>query len=325
MRLINTQTYKVTEFLDSIPDYAILSHTWGSDELSLQQWQLMKPSALPKCPKSGCQKVLEACALARQDKFNYIWVDTVCIDKTSSTELSEAINSMFSWYRLSKICYAYLADVEPISNHGLSESSFRSSRWFTRGWTLQELLAPRRLVFFARDWSHLGDLFHLSVMVSDVSGIPKGYLCHSVPLSSASVGQKLSWVSNRVTTRLEDIAYCMLGLLDVNMTPLYGEGKKSFVRLQEELIKASDDHTLAPGSMLSVDPVTFYDCGSFSQSQSLCSFYPYATNNLGLSIRLPLFDTFGTGFFSVNVMHHCIHETTSSVTCFYITQQNPLV
>ncbi|KAH7120574.1 heterokaryon incompatibility protein-domain-containing protein [Dactylonectria macrodidyma] len=389
MRLINTRTYEITEFLGRIPQYAILSHTWGSDELSLQEWQRMNTSDLFNCPKSGCKKVLQACALARLDWLDFIWVDTVCIDKTSSAELSEAINSMFSWYQMSKICYAYLADVEPISNHGLPKTSIRESRWFTRGWTLQELLAPRLLVMLAQDWSKLGYLDTISDLVSDITGIPEDALLNFQPSGSTSVGQRLSWVSNRITTRLEDIAYCMLGILDVNLTLLYGEGKKAFLRLQEELIKVSDDHTLfvwsympeihsgffpaarreqlralhsreaeylirqeargatnnypiervahlvlndhwnnesrAPVSMLSSDPVAFYDCGSYSRSQhaQFNSFTPYETNNLGLSIRLPVFETFESGRLVLIALGCERRHLESEVVCLVLERVRP--
>ena len=142
-------------------------------------------------------KIRDACAVARADGYRYLWIDSCCIDKTSSAELSEAINSMYRWYAHAALCYAFLADVPPKADPALPGSRFRRSRWFTRGWTLQELVAPLRVVFLARDWRPIGSKHALAALVADVTGIAYNALLHVEPLESASVAQRLSWACGR--------------------------------------------------------------------------------------------------------------------------------
>lgn len=180
-------------------------------------------------------------------------ISSCCIDKRSSAELSEAINSMYRWYESAAVCYVYLADVSsaPDSEQGLLE--FRNSRWFTRGWTLQELLAPRNVLFFSQSWTHLGNRENLQTLISGITGIETDFLLGQ-DLEFASVAKKMSWAAYRNTSRIEDIAYCLLGIFDVNMPLLYGEGKKSFLRLQEEVYRASgDDSIFSWGSPYKLD------------------------------------------------------------------------
>ena len=185
MRLLQTADLGLVEFFDSnVPKYAILSHTWDGEEVTLQEMQLCGAKGTADksrtsahiLQKKGYAKVKDAAALADQDGFKYIWVDACCIDKTSSAELQEAINSMFSWYARSDRCYAYLGDVPPLMEeqpHAV-DSRFRRSRWFTRGWTLQELIAPGDVQFIARDWTHLGrksEEKEFINLLSDITGI----------------------------------------------------------------------------------------------------------------------------------------------------------
>lgn len=161
----------------------------------------------------------------------------VGIDKTSSTELSEAINSMFKWYQRSAVCYAYLVDVH-------SKNDFTKSRWWNRGWTLQELIAPCSVVFFSSEWDCIGDK---SILVSDISKrsrISVDVLLNPNEVSKSSGAQRMAWAANRKTTRSEDIAYCLLGIFDINMPLLYGEGRQAFKRLQEEIIRTKQDQSL---------------------------------------------------------------------------------
>jgi hypothetical protein len=197
-------------------------------------------------PRYGYWKILKACFQARTDGLGYLWCDTNCIDKTSSAELSEAINSMYSWYRDSSRCYAYLEDVPMTTQATLcaEDSYLRSSRWFTRGWTLQELIAPLETVFFSREWTRLGTKSTLVQVISEITGVDEKYLLKMEGIHGASIAQRMSWAANRITTRPEDIAYCLLGIFNVNMPLIYGEGAKAFVRLQEEIIKTSDDHSI---------------------------------------------------------------------------------
>jgi hypothetical protein len=167
-----------------------------------------------------------------------------CIRKTSSAELSEAINSMYRWYKNSEICYAYLADVPDDDNVHEEDSEFSKSRWYTRGWTLQELLAPIQVDFYSAGWQYLGTKDQMASTISRIAGISVTALTNADMIFTYSVAQRMSWASQRETTRLEDTAYCLMGLFDVNMPLLYGEGEKAFNRLQEEIMKISSDHSL---------------------------------------------------------------------------------
>ena len=178
-------------------------------------------------------KIRHACRIARENGYRYIWIDSCCIDKASSSELSEAINSMYRWYCLSTVCYAYLADVPPGKDSREEESAFRRSRWFERGWTLQELIAPSSVTFLAADWTPIGSKHILADLIEDIAGIPDEALLHAQSLDEFSVAQRLSWAARRETTRVEDRAYSLLGIFDINMPTLYGEGELAFRRLQE--------------------------------------------------------------------------------------------
>ncbi|KAI0198089.1 heterokaryon incompatibility protein-domain-containing protein [Astrocystis sublimbata] len=257
MRLLNVHSFEIEEFYDP-PEYAILSHTWDKVEVTLQQWQ-----SSPTDVRRAYQKAAGSARLAAQDGFAYVWIDTICIDKTSSAELQEAINSMFSWYEDAGVCYAYLSDVHFVpgsidANLNLVDA-IRRSKWFTRGWTLQELIAPSKLLFYSHEWNKINGRNELGDLISQITGIRREYLwCeqHSEPerartfpirklsSKSAPVAERLSWASNRVTTRPEDIAYCLLGLLEINMPLLYGEKGKAWIRLQKELVAVSDDESI---------------------------------------------------------------------------------
>ncbi|KAI1418437.1 heterokaryon incompatibility protein-domain-containing protein [Hypoxylon sp. FL1857] len=249
MWLINTETLVLEEFVEGrVPEYAILSHRWGDDEISFHQF----PNEKRDSQREGYTKIRDFCAQVAPSNlsgfqnpqlkyYKYAWVDTCCIDKRSSAELSESINSMFKWYRNAGICYAYLSDVD--DEHDTRYSQFQSSKWFARGWTLQELLAPREIQFFSKAWRPLGSKTQLVNTLSGITKIPHKYLLGG-NLSEASVAQRMSWASSRVTTREEDVAYSLLGIFDVNMPLLYGEGKKAFIRLQEEIIKQTKDHSI---------------------------------------------------------------------------------
>ncbi|PIL28692.1 hypothetical protein GSI_08736 [Ganoderma sinense ZZ0214-1] len=182
-------------------------------------------------------KIRHACRVARENGFRYIWIDSCCIDKSSSAELSEAINSMYRWYALSDVCYAYLADVPPGEDIHSRYSRFCSSRWFTRGWTLQELIAPISVEFLSADWAPIGSKHTLADLVETITKIQYTALLNLESLDSFSVAQRFSWSEKRQTTRVEDLAYSLLGIFDVNMQLLYGEGSRAFRRLQEQIMQ----------------------------------------------------------------------------------------
>ena len=247
MRLLHTETLQLKTFHGTkFPPYAILSHTWGDDEVLFQH---IKASSgrQNNTEMRGWSKISNACWKARQNHppFEYIWIDTCCIDKTSSAELSEEINSMFQWYQSAGICYAYLEDVKEVRQEtALLEESLKKARWFTRGWTLQELIAPASVVFFSADWETIGTKNSLHNIISSITGVNVNVLLKPQLLLTMSIARRMSWAANRKTTRTEDIAYCLMGIFNVNMPLLYGEGNKAFIRLQEEIIKDSEDQSL---------------------------------------------------------------------------------
>ncbi|KAI2465265.1 HET-domain-containing protein [Annulohypoxylon bovei var. microspora] len=295
MRLIDVNTLELKVFFGSqTPRYAILSHTWDGDkEVTFQEWERRTDSTVRR--KDGYAKIVGACRRAQADGLQYLWCDTNCIDKTSSAELSEAINSMFAWYRDSYVCYAYLADVQA------KTGTFAKSRWFTRGWTLQELLAPNRVTFFDHRWTVLGDRSELAGVISDISRIHIGALKDRETIDDYSIAQRMSWAADRETSRKEDIAYCLLGVFDINMPLLYGEGSNAFTRLQKEIIKLSDDQSILAWEFRDIDahpwttalapsPAEFRFCGSIIRDWEI-ERNPYSITNLGISMKVPVIKT----------------------------------
>ena len=262
MRLLEIKAhgkFSLTEFAgDNIPQYAILSHTWGADseEVTFKDLDLDLVDLTSKS-KVGYDKIRFCGEQAASDGLQYFWVDTCCIDKSSSTELTEAINSMFRWYCEAAKCYVYLSDVSIFDYNGNShfsqftwESAFRESRWFTRGWTLQELIAPASVEFFSLEGKRLGDKKSLEQQLFNTTGVALAAL-RGDALDSFSVEQRMAWAEKRTTKKEEDIAYSLLGIFNVFMPPIYGEGTKhAFYRLNEEIkkhAKASADRNLSEG------------------------------------------------------------------------------
>ncbi|KAF4466303.1 ankyrin repeat-containing [Fusarium albosuccineum] len=284
MRLVDTKRIQLAHFDDDkIPKYAILSHKWEQEEVLFQDMQ--QGTALNK---KGYAKLESCCRVARDNGFQYIWDDTCCIDKTSSAELSEAINSMYRYYQEADICYAYLADVSALSE--LSDS-----RWFTRGWTLQELIAPHDMIFFDREWNALGTKMSLVEAISHRTGIPAFILCDSEQIETTSIAQRMSWAADRVTTRKEDRAYSLMGIFGINMPLLYGEGEKAFYRLQEEIMRVSEDHSLFAwrhsgehGGFLAPTPSAFKDSGNIIPWNPFTPYNsPFTLTNKGVHMDAP--------------------------------------
>ena len=234
-----------------IPSYAILSHTWGDDEDELSFKDVTDGTGKNKV---GFRKIQFCGRQAARDGLKHFWVDTCCIDKANSTEFAEAINSMYRWYQRADRCYVYLSDVstkgQPPSGW---EQDFQESRWFKRGWTLQELIAPPSVEFFSSDGQRLGDKKSLEQQLHEVTGIPI-QLFRGAALSEFSVDERTLWAKYRQTKREEDQAYCLLGIFNVHMLPIYGEGRENaFRRLQKEIhnISYNDDGMLLSfGSLL---------------------------------------------------------------------------
>ncbi|KAF2630293.1 HET-domain-containing protein, partial [Macroventuria anomochaeta] len=210
----------------NIPFYAILSHTWGDDQEEVTFKDLTNGTGQTK---AGYSKLRFCGKQATQDKLEYFWVDTCCIDKSSSAELSEAINSMFRWYRDATRCYVYLSDVSVGASSSRERQPFLNSRWFTRGWTVQELLAPQSLQFFSSEGCLLGSKDLLFQEIATTTGISVEAL-RGKPLSQFSVQERMSWAERRETKREEDAAYCLLGMFNIQIPLIYGEGRQNAMR-----------------------------------------------------------------------------------------------
>ncbi|KAF2624557.1 HET-domain-containing protein [Macroventuria anomochaeta] len=228
-------------FADQIPPYAILSHTWNGQEVAYKDLQSHKDiGEVDAKLKGGYRKLFFCAEQAKRDGLNHFWVDTCCIDKSNSSELQEAINSMFRWYQNAKKCYVYLSDVHSSTLDGDGELAFAQSRWFTRGWTLQELLAPQSVEFFSSDGARLGDRESLKHIIHEITRIPVEALSGS-KLSEFSVDDRFSWTVNRLTTREEDRAYCLLGIFGVYLPLIYGEGEENALdRLRKEVMRNNE-------------------------------------------------------------------------------------
>ncbi|KAH9942529.1 heterokaryon incompatibility protein-domain-containing protein [Epithele typhae] len=225
MRLLATDTGLMSEFTDPTEvKYAILSHVWArktsdndtsygpeltyDDYIRIRTKQGNKP-ILKKLPS----KVRRSCEVAKRHGISFIWIDTCCINKSSSSELSEAINSMYRWYSLAQVCYAYLYDVDH------AKTKFHDSEWFERGWTLQELIAPPVVLFFDSEWQMIGSRYDLSDEIQSITNIDRAVLRKERQISDVCVAQRMSWAASRKTTREEDKAYCLVGIFDVHLPP----------------------------------------------------------------------------------------------------------
>lgn len=341
MRLLNTGDYTFKEFSDTkdIPRYAILSHTWEEEEeVAFEEMNLyvtarsrlgikgrtpVKDAVAEEAVKDedaenditichrteakrGFGKIEQLCSLAAARGLGYAWIDTCSINKHSSTELSESINSMFRWYERSEVCFAYLSDVSANSEDLICEhdTAFEQSRWNSRGWTLQELIAPANVLFLDRDWQPIGwkEALPIVALIQRATGIPAAVLKSKDvrgDLSRISIAARMSWASKRKTTRPEDIAYCLFGIFDIAMPLLYGEGgEKAFFRLQREIMSLSDDHSIFAWratsatfatwrSIFAISPEEFAQCGRYVRGRATWA-QPFQMTNMGLQIQLPL-------------------------------------
>ncbi|KAI0330895.1 HET-domain-containing protein, partial [Cubamyces sp. BRFM 1775] len=235
MRLLNTRTGQFLEDVDpNATRYAILSHVW---EIRGEQ---------------SYQQIRGFCAVAREHGYTLGWIDSCCIDKTSSAELTEAINSMYMWYRKADICYAYLVDVpddpdspsySPHPSERLLEA-VETSKWHTRGWTLQELIAPENMLFLTQTWRVIDSKVSLAGVLERATGVNAAILTGARAVESTSIACRMSWASRRKTTRVEDEAYSLMGIFGVYMPTIYGEGRNAFLRLQQEIIKTIPDQSI---------------------------------------------------------------------------------
>lgn len=295
MRLLNTTTGRFHTFHDPrTVKYAILSHVWAREgerhypEMTFQDVQNIH-NAHPASRNGShlvsdnsdqssvvhlfsSEKIKAFCKVAAEHDYEYAWTDACCIDQTSSSELSEAINSMYDWYRYADVCYVYLVDVSTTTTVELEApgSLFQISRWHKRGWTLQELLAPRTVVFLSNTWDILGTKHTLAHLIQAVTGIDRAVLTGERALEEFSVACRMSWASKRETTREEDEAYSLMGIFGVHMPSTYGEGRYAFIRLQEEIVKRISDQTIfAWGPILPNHDFTFRSLNPYPSSDQL--------------------------------------------------------
>ncbi|KAE8868187.1 hypothetical protein PTNB29_02098 [Pyrenophora teres f. teres] len=377
MRLLRAMDMQFSEFEgNSTPPYAILSHRWESEEVTYQELRL---STRATRRKAGYKKIQQSCQQALKDGIRFVWVDTCCIDKTSSSELSEAINSMYEWYQKSQVCYAYLSDVqtwpsykaEDATGHWVNnddyflaeESNLRpmheqpillvmKSKWWTRGWTLQELIAPRSVTFYvnaAHGWNKIGTKISLVELVASRTGINHGVL-RGQNVNECSIAERLSWASERQTTRTEDLAYCLLGIVGVNMPLLYGEGAKAFLRLQvgllsqqavhythipqEEIMKQTDDQTLFAWQIgfetmqddvcgpLASHPSKFRGAGNLIPTRDVGLESPYSMTNKGLRIEIPVIH-WDDGPYGVALLNCSIYNSASEQLALPVVRLGP--
>ena len=331
MRVLRVKDLK---FVD-VPDvtkikYAILSHVWDKEEIELQDVYRCshdKPLTVPKKEEAifkfeGCRRQ------AREDDIPYFWIDTCCIDKPNHSELNEAINSMYYWYKHAKVCYAYLSDVP-------KDGKISESKWFKRGWTLQELIAPTNVVFFDQKWGTMGSRANMVADLSRITNIREEFLSGG-NLEEASVAERMSWVSQRSTSKEEDLAYCLLGIFDVHMPLLYGERLiAAFRRLQLQILEMDDDtsifawrtKSLVSGGkgqedtfgLLAPSPVCFKDSHNVKKvALPRVDGYvggirtPISFNNKGLHLSLPILEK-GKGLRLVIL--GCERKGESEVNC----------
>ncbi|OBZ69015.1 hypothetical protein A0H81_11370 [Grifola frondosa] len=296
--------FKLEKFPDArhAPPYAILSHVWREEEVLFHHVQHLENAK----KLLGFYKILGCCAKAMQDGYEWVWIDTCCIDKTSSSELSEAINSMYAWYNKSQVCYAYLDDMPRDVDPHPEESPFRTSKWFTRGWTLQELIAPTEVVLLAQEWSDIGTRSELADTIHEITRVDRKLLM-GLPVH-VSVAQRMAWAAPRSTTREEDRAYSLMGLFGISMPTIYGEGRQAFIRLQYEIMRRTTDHSIfawddrigSGQGLLALDPSSFAFLASDGPIDAI-SYEDYARmfvieravpehslTNHGIRIRLPM-------------------------------------
>ncbi|KAE8154094.1 hypothetical protein BDV25DRAFT_136240 [Aspergillus avenaceus] len=317
MRLINTTTHVLQDpFYGEIPDYAILSHRWRQDaslEVTFEEMESKTEEEIKTVStkeEERYSKIINCCKQASLVGLEHVWVDTCCIKKSSTAELTDALVSMWQWYRKAQVCYVYLADVPSGEDPCAADSRFRKSDWFKRGWTLQELIAPLHVVFFDESWKIIGTKASLQQVVSEITHIPTRVLLMNAP-GNISVAERMYWASGRKTARVEDEAYCLMGLFGVSMPMVYGEGKRAFERLQLEILKISDDQSLfAWGSadpknagVLASSPAEFRNFRDISYVED--EFHqPYSMTNKGLHITLPFVTRANEADDGNNTDHH---------------------
>ena len=296
LRLIDVQTHNFANptriWAEDKLEYAVLSHRWlaEADEVSFKE--IGNPAIAES--KNGLFKITGTCELAKKAGLRYAWLDTCCIDKSSSAELQESINSMYRWYAESTVCFVYLKDIDIISNP--DPAIIKHDMWFDRGWTLQELIAPKNVEFYDKNWNYVGNKHDLKQHIHERTGISLALLENKAELQEFSVAQRMSWAAHRETTVLENQAYSLFGMFGISLPMLYGERENAFQRLQEEIIRISDDHSIFAwkgvgphhSGLLARTPKDFSGCGSVRKLRLRNGCSAYKITNRGIEITLNL-------------------------------------
>jgi len=337
---------KLEDYLHAVPNYACLSHRWNEhaeDEVSYQDVignlkDAQTKLGYPKIPNTLKQAATE------KELTKHVWIDTCCIDKSNGAEISEEINSMYRYYQECTVCVVYMDDVENADPYKKG-SSFRKSAWFERGWTLQELIAPPKVMFFAKDWSLIGDRNELAGLIEEITNIQQRVLKRSsnaFDLHRFSVATKMSWAANRQTTKVEDRAYSLLGIFGINMPTIYGEGERAFERLQKKILKLTDDQSIfawgkyrmkmsekSVFSMIATSPDHFSgsrDIASQDYEEQVLQKYggfpnpEYSLSNFGLKIQLLVFCVPGLTNVHLAVLK-CRHQQDTKAVVMFLGSQ----
>ncbi|KAK5112759.1 hypothetical protein LTR62_003857 [Meristemomyces frigidus] len=327
-RLIDTTTLDLVSWDDypKTADYAVLSHRWDKvvEEVDYEQWQqrefTIKQDGESR-GKRGYLKIIGACYQAKQEGIGYLWADTCCINKSDQTEFQEAIDSMFQYYENAKTCYALLSDVPSVDSPNVRQK-FLESEWFRRGWTLQEMLAPVVVHFYAADWSYIGNLADLSHMVTHITRIPQDVLQRRRAIFTCSIAQRLSWASNRETKRAADRSYCLLGNLGVTMALQYADNaEKAFGKLQRLLLEESKDGDLSVlawqawahesrNSLLANSPDDFAFCGNVEVDRESKDMSQFVFDNLGITGHMTVVADGSSPTDTAQVVLNCFRSTS---------------
>lgn len=265
MRILDTTTFELASNSLSIlkqESYAIFSHRWNGSEITFKELgahiDTLRAAGTTPLESPEQEKIRGACQIARAKGIRWIWIDICCLDKSSTAELAEFLNSMYQWYRDAKLCITYLSDVvrKGDGREDFTCEAGHPSVWFSCGWALQELLAPRHLEFFDKNWDPIGDRAGFAEQIEKITNIQSKYLkseTEGEDPRAACIATKFSWIATRRTERDEDMAYSILGLCGVTMGPQYGEGWGAFMRLQKELLSISEDESLFAWKMTEAD------------------------------------------------------------------------
>ncbi|PIA91997.1 Vegetative incompatibility protein HET-E-1 [Cercospora beticola] len=325
MWLLDARTKQLVEFEDETKiygRYAILSHVWDDtdEEVTFQDIEQDAPGYKQK---RGYAKIESGCRQALSEKLDYFWIDTCCINKLSSATLSEAINSMYRYYYEAKVCYAYLYD--------FPHRALKDSKWFTRGWTLQELIAPGFVEFYDESWKLIGTKLDMLHELADITKIDVKVLRDRNTLQSTSVAARLAWAAERKTAKIEDEAYSLMGLFDVNMPMIYGEGNKAFARLQEEIIKTYEDPSILAWQAWKEEQASMLlspSAKGFRNAHNILSWSydwlddSFALQNKGLRIYLPVVED-NSDPMRITAILNCRYQDESTKQIALLLKKHP--